>query len=171
MLSAAQETALYAWLHGQAGIVTTWKNQKAPEAAYPFAQLAVISGPTREGYSDSQTEAFDGTQPTGAEITITSKGPRLYTVSIDIHASSDVGGANAQHYISLAESALEKPSVRLALLIAGIAIVEVMPPVDLDETVNVEWVSRCKLDLRILVNSIVTGTPDSLAACSLLPTA
>lgn len=158
MLDAAQETALHAWMNGQTGLSVSWKNQKAPELPYPFAQLGVISGPTREGYSDSQTEAFDDTKPTGKEITITSKGPRLYTVSVDVYASSDVGGANAQYYISLAERALEKPSVRLALLIAGVAIVEVMPPIDLDETVNAEWVSRCKLDLRIRVNSIVADS-------------
>jgi hypothetical protein len=158
MLSAVQENALYTWLNGQTGITTSWKDQKAPEPAYPFAQLKVISGPTREGFSDSQEEAVDDTNPTGEEITITLKGPRLYTVTIDAYANSDVGGANAQHYISLAEKGLEKPSVRLALLVAGIAVVEVMPPVDLDETVNVEWVSRCKFDLRIRVNSTVTDS-------------
>ena len=156
MLSAAQENALYAWLNGQTGITVDWKNQKKPEPAYPYAKLAVIAGPTREGFSDSKTESVDDTADTGQEITITYKGPRVYTVTVDTYASSDTGGANAQHYVSLAESALEKDNVRLALLIAGIAIVEVMPPVDLDETVNVEWVSRCKFDLRIRVNSIVT---------------
>ena len=138
MLSAAQETALYAWLAVQSGLSVSWKSQKAPELAYPYAQLKVISGPTREGLTDSQTESLDETAPTGEEITITSKGPRLYTVTIDAYASSDIGGVNAQHYISLAEKALEKPSIRLALLIAGIAIVEVLPPADLDETVNEE---------------------------------
>jgi hypothetical protein len=156
MLSAAQETALYTWLNGQTGLSASWKNQKAPELSYPYAQLAVIAGPVREGFSDSKTETVDNTAPTGEEITITYKGPRLYTVTVDVYASSDLGGANAQHYISLAEKALEKDSVRLALRIVGIAIVEVMPPVDLDETVNEEWVSRCKFDLRIRVNSTVT---------------
>lgn len=156
MLTAAQENALHGWLTATTGLIASWKHQKAPELAYPFAQLAVISGPTREGFSDSQTDTCDDTAPAGEEITITIKGPRLHTLTIDVYASTDVGGANAQHYISLAEAALEKPSVRLALLLAEIAIVEVMPPVDLDETVNIEWVSRCKLDLRIRTNSVVT---------------
>lgn len=158
MLSAAQETALYTWLSGQSGLNVSWKDQKAPNLAYPYAQLKVIAGPTREGLTDSETEVLDEEAPTGQEITITYKGPRLYTVTVDAYASSDIGDANAQHYISLAEKALEKHSVRLALLIAGVSIVEIMAATDLDETVNEEWISRCKLDLRIRVNSTVTDT-------------
>lgn len=159
MLTAAQENALYTWLNGQTGIAVSWKDQKAPELAYPFAQLKVIAGPTREGMSDAKSDtlvAGAGADPD--TLTLTTKGPRLYTVSIDIYSSSDVGGANAQYYASLAEKALEKDGVHVALLTAGIAVVEVLEPVDLDETVNVQWVSRCKFDLRIRVNSTTEET-------------
>jgi hypothetical protein len=167
MLSAAQENALHTWFTGQTGLVAAWQNQRSPELAYPYGKLGVIAGPIREGLTDSQVNTTDLTAPTGEEVTITSKGPRLYTVSVDAYASGDVGGANAQHYISLAEKGLEKPSVRLTLLKAGIAIVEVMPPTDLDETVNAEWVSRCKMDLRIRVNSTVTDTAGYIASVSI----
>ena len=155
MLTAAQENALYAWIYGQTSITTQWANQRAPEPAYPYAKLRVIAGPTREGFSDAKSDAFDDDTDS---LTLTTKGPRLYTVTVDICASSDVGGANAQHYASLAERGLEKSSVRLALLEAGIALVEVLPPVDLDETVNEEWVSRCKFDVRIRTNTTVEET-------------
>ena len=59
MLSADQENALHAWLTAETGLIASWKNQKAPELAYPFAQLAVLSGPTREGVSESKTGTVD----------------------------------------------------------------------------------------------------------------
>jgi len=151
MLTLAQEDALYTWLNGQTGLTVTWKNQKAPQPAYPFAQLGVIAGPTREGFSDAKSDKFE----VDDTLTLTTKGPRVYTVTVDVYASSDEGESNAQYYASLAESSLEKDGVRVALLTEGIAIVEVLEPVDLDETVNVEWVSRCKFDLRIRTNTTV----------------
>ncbi len=76
------EDAIHGWFAGAVELTTIWRNQNAPQPAYPFASLYVIAGPLKPGGQDEIRESSD-TKVSDVKITPVAANATTYTVRVN----------------------------------------------------------------------------------------
>lgn len=136
-----------------------WKNQNLPQPAYPFVTLHRDTILT-EGFQDEVRNSTDLTQPIGKEVILETYGVRTFTLNVDIRLDEEAGSADpekdAVFLLDKLQSSLRFPEALDVLCLAGVAIVENLPIVDLSAVVNSEILGRAAMDLRVRVTSVAT---------------
>jgi len=149
------ENGVKRWFNHATGLTTIWASEDAPQPPYPFAVLKVISGPIQYGHDDERHLSVAGA-PAGEEVQVEVCGPRDVTVSCQVYSDSDRPKLNAQHFIGIAQASLGMPSVLSALAGDRIAVIDSMPPQDLDFIASGGTKSRAVMDVRFRIESSMT---------------
>jgi len=152
------ENAVQAWFAAASGVPSAsvrWANQKVPRPSRPYAELKRISV-SDEGTFDELRLSFDGAQPAGQEIGVTTYGPRRVLVSCQVFSDVVTGAGTASEYVELARSALSLPSVLSALRAGGLSLVNRGGTRDLSALVETASESRAQLDVTFSVADCAT---------------
>jgi hypothetical protein len=151
------EDAIYDWAVAATGITVDWAEDR-PERQYPYVTLKS---------SDllpiaHRAEILDKTNlanPAGEEIEQTAARDFEFVISVQCRTRYDAPGVSARHYLQSAMAALDLPTQRSALRIAGAIVVEAEPILDLDEDINAQWTSGASMDVRFrTLGSVVEKT-------------
>jgi hypothetical protein len=166
------EDAIYDWFNGATGLTTIWKDQDAPQPAYPYAALKIISGPVRFGTLDEVRQSYDAGEAAGQEIGLETGGPREITVSCQIYAlrASVTPSTSPRDYMTRAQSALGMWTYLTALRAGGLAVVEILPVQDVSERVEDTWGARAVMDVRFRLAASVTERTGYIATTEVDPT-
>ncbi len=150
----AIENALVSWVRQSTGLTTVWANQNRPQSARPYALLKKVAGPTVIG-RDEQRRRMSGGQLFTDII-----GQRSMTFSVQVFSSSDKPGENAQHYLAIAQAALEHDATIDVFELAKISVSQIGPCVDLDSIAGAGFESRAGFDLSISTVSALIPAVD-----------
>lgn len=146
----AFQNAIQAWFADVTGLETIWRNQSAPQPEYPFAGLAILSGPEPSAPQWEQRFDTDPLRPAGEEVRISVGVPCRFTISCQVYV--DIPDArnpelNATAYMIRAQSSLSLPSVLASLHTAGISVERPGTVQNLDEVIEDSFVSRAAMDV------------------------
>ena len=153
------EDAIFAWFAAATGIDVVWANQDVPQPPWPYGTLNVITGPTRIGGDDNVRREVDLTRDAGEEVELEYNGPRHFTVSCQvIQGPPDTHDptCHARRLAGAAHAALSLGSVTQALIVAGLAVVDLEDVINLDTEVGQEWTTRSVFDVTFAFTSSVT---------------
>lgn len=160
---ATIEKAIRDWLATCTGITVIWSDEHANQPAWPYATVKIISGPVQLGHDERRATVDDkGT------VTREVRGPRDLTVSCQVHCASDAAGANATHYLGIAQASLGLPSVLEAFRAAGVAVVDAGDVQDLTFIAGGAVRSRGAMDVRLRVTSSIADTTQDMATAGLV---
>lgn len=134
---------------GYAGGKVIWDKQDSNRPAVPYAMLSVSSGPRPLGPAEVRSKvAVDTfTFPFRKEITLT------------VNVYADSGWLSLLATIS---NALELPSIKSILRLAGIAIIRVEDPIEISELLNDQWEGRGSIDIILAYNQQVDDVPGEI---------
>lgn len=121
-------------------------DQDGPREVRPYATLKIISGPSRVYPRDIE-------QPTANPGEVNVAGWRELTMAVEVY-----GTGGMQSCVDL-EASLEIPSVYETFRAAGVAIIEVLPVVNLTELLETDFEERGQFDVRLLASSNVLVVP------------
>lgn len=79
---SAAEDAIHDWFSTATGLTTVWRDQSAPQPAYPYGSLLIIAGPTKLGGQDEVRESTDLTIVQNVKVTPIAQNDTLYTVTM-----------------------------------------------------------------------------------------
>lgn len=155
---ATIQNALIAWFAAASGLTTIWANQNAPQPAYPYAVLNIISGPVVLGIDETRAtvDAADPPPPAGQEIILETCGPRELTVSCQVLSSSDTPPNDARSLLTAAQAALRQIGMTEALNAAGLGVQQADAVMSIPNIANGRWLSRAAMDVRFNAWSSVT---------------
>ena len=151
-LGAAKD-AIQAWAAAQTSLDVIWADEDAPQPAWPFGRLRVVSGPTPIGNVDEIRLDTDLGQDPGEEVGQTVVGQRRLVVSLQIMARRDLeaaydAAADPDSLIALAQTSLRLPSVMADFYAADLAVLNVGDPVNLSGIESDEKnTARANLDI------------------------
>ena len=165
------ENALYTWLNGSTGLTVIWADQDAPQPAYPYATLKIISGPTRVSQVDEVRQSYDAGQPSEQEVGLETGGPREMTVSVQVFArqSATTPTSHPRDMLSRAQAALGMASYQAALRTAGVAVIEAMAVQDVSLNVDDSWSARAVMNVRFRLSSSVAERVGYIATVDVDP--
>lgn len=146
----AFQNAIQEWFAEATGLETIWRSQSAPQPEYPFAGLAITSGPAPSAPQWEQRTDTDLNRPAGEEVRISVGIPCRFTVSCQVYVGMPDArnpAINATAYMIAAQSSLSLPSVLAALCSAGIAVERPGVVQNLDEIIEDSFVSRATMDV------------------------
>lgn len=157
------ENAVYDWLTGnitgsELEIVpeAIWANQNAPQPAYPFCSMSIVSM-IQEGGRDESRATTDLARDAGEEVELLTVNQIQFTLSLSFHTDPKSGGTSpqgrARALAQKARSSLAMRAVLDFLAAAGIAVVAEEGVTDTSVVVNGAWLSRATLDVRMRVVS------------------
>lgn len=153
----AFQNAIHAWFAEATGLETIWRNQSAPQPEYPFAGLAILSGPEPSAPQWEQRFDTDLNRPEGEEVRISVGVPCRFTVSCQVYVGMPDArnpAINATAYMIAAQSSLSLPSVLADLCSAGIAVERPGVVQNLDEIIEDSFVSRAAMD--VVLGAVLT---------------
>lgn len=146
----AQE--LIAWACDQTGITWAWANQDAPQPAYPFGLMNIISGLNQIGTDEFR---FDGDEK------LCHYGVREFTLQIDIMVDKDANGSmlcddNARGLMANLQASLRLLATKSRFKNANIAVIDDGQSIlNLDENVADRWIGRAQMDLRFQTTTTI----------------
>lgn len=154
---------LRSWFADATAIETIWGAQSAPQPAYPYASIQVISGgPNALGARDREQWRADGT--------VEWIGQRELVLSCQTH----VGGSTeethdpdteARNLMDGVISSVMVPDVIEGFKVAGLALRDRTQPQSIPELVGTEWISRVQAEFRFgFVSRINAETTPGLDA-------
>jgi len=146
----AFQDAIQAWFADVTGLESIWRNQSAPQPEYPFAGLAILSGPEPSAPQWEQRFDTDLSRPEGEEVRISVCVPCRFTISCQTYVNMPDARnpeLNAAAYMIRAQSSLSLPSVLASLHAAGISVERPGTVQNLDEVIEDSFVSRAAMDV------------------------
>lgn len=155
------ENALSDWVHDVAGIEATWENQSAPQPAYPYAALNILTGPTELGTGDEK-RLSEKTKPDGSGLDLwelETRGQREITFTCQINVGPKGSNNPDCHARALATrllASLDLEEFWRPLDTAGISVIQPLPITDLSLVVANDFIDRKVLEVRFgLASSVV----------------
>jgi len=147
----AFQDAVHEWFADSTGLETIWRNQGAPQPAYPFASLKIISGPTPDAPQWEERWDYDEARSAGQQIRLTTGVSCSLTVSCQAYVGqTDARNPNydACQYLSRAQAALSLESVHAGVFRPNnIGVLSPGPVQDLSELIEDAFVSRANMDV------------------------
>ena len=144
--------AIHAWAELHTGLSIVWADEKAPQKAWAFGRLRIISGPIPIGGVDELRLETDLGE-VNEEVLQTVIGQRRLVVSLQVQNRRDLDAAynateDPSSIIAQAQTSLRLPSVIAALDAADVAVLDVGDPVNLTglET-DQDFTARHQLDI------------------------
>ena len=141
------QNGIKAWFEDSTGLTAYWMNQARP--AYtnkPLGVLQIIS--TSKVDVDALDYNYSALQPTNEEMVPSVFGYRLITVSCMVVSRNQNAGSDAIHYLELARTGLNRPSLKDAMIAAGLRVSwsshSITPR---DVLVDGRWESRAIMDV------------------------
>lgn len=123
ILQAARAWALVASGYPEARVI--WLHQNGDRPALPYLGLQ-LTGVSAAGL-DALRQTFDPDAPAGEEVVLEVFGPREFTVEVRAFGGPlvDVAGAETgRAVLARLQTALSRPSVSAAMLVAGLTVVD-----------------------------------------------
>lgn len=145
-------TALQSWVETQLpGVTAQFKNQRGGWQSKTRARLRLKS--SRDLGVDELRHVQDVSLPAGADLVPTVSGLRLLTLSITLQTRDQSPDATARWHLEKLRTSLRKPSVKAALLAAGLAFTTAESVVPLDRWVDERIESQAAMDVHF--NAVV----------------
>lgn len=160
----ALEDAILFWLESSTGVQWIWRNQAAPQPAYPYGSVGRLGGVAPIAVRDEvrlQLDDADPPQPTG-ELKIV--GQRDFVASCQLHVGPPGDTEPACHAFALMSAAVADLATeprKDAFREVGLAIRERGQPTELDIEIGGQWISRAQVDVRFGVASVLENTPST----------
>lgn len=148
------QQTIQAWAAAQTGLTTFWANQNDPKPLYPFCMLNVIA--------ESQLgtdEIRYGDPDVNGKLPASANGNRLFTVSCQIHTTSQTPATSGRNYTSKLRGSLKLDSVRETFKAAGLAVVRAIGMQSIDRVVEGTWVSINLIDINFAAAQVLADTP------------
>ncbi len=128
--------AVKAWAEAQTGLTIIWGKESAPQPAYPYGWLRLITGPNPIGSIDEVRLSTDLGQDPGEEVLQQVVGQRRAVVSLQILNRRDKAAAydvteDPASLMAQAQASLRLPTVIAAFDAAEVAVLTVGAIVDL----------------------------------------
>lgn len=163
---------LYDAVNGATGWTTIWSDQDAPQPAYPYITMRIISGPLKLSEQDDVRQSFDAGQPLGEEIGRSTGGMREITVSIQAfqRQSSSTPSTSAMDALTRLQGALGMATYLTALRTAGLSVVEVGTVQNVSTEVDDSWSDRAAMDVRGRLAASVTERGGYIDTTEISPT-
>lgn len=146
MLWQAHQDALKAWVEGQLQIPALWHNEAEGFKAKTRARLSVLSSAPRG--VDQLRWAQDAALSQGEDFIPTVSGLRDFTFSVHVQSRDQRPECAARWYLEKLRASVHKPSVRKALLDAGLGFQTSDAIQNLDEVIDGRMESRATLDFH-----------------------
>ncbi len=151
---ATIENTLVDWVRTSTGLTTLWNGQNRTQKAKPFAELKRTAGPIKIGADELRRRMVDD------ELFTDVVGLRGLTYNLQVFSGSDAPGENAEHYLSIAQSALDHPAILEKFLAAKINLTGSTSITDLDAIVGTGFDSRASMDVTLEVVSNLVPAAD-----------
>lgn len=152
------QAAIHAWVVAGSGLVAgkvIFEEQNGNRPAEPF--VGITFGTLAPLGLDELTHVYNAGGAAGAEITQTVRGMRTLVVRLQCYA--DPIGANAAHAtLSKVQAALALPTVKDALVVAGLGLAGMGSVVPLGKVLGTTWKGRAVLDVSFNVSETVSAT-------------
>jgi len=145
------ENAIHRWFAEATGLETVWRHQSAPQPAYPFGSLKIMTGPNAIPAEFELRTETDVNRPQGYEIEMTVCAPCLLTVSCQAYVEGeDVSkpDGDARSYLNKARAALFLPSQQSLFKAAELSVTRSNPVNDISALTNERFVSRAGMDVE-----------------------
>lgn len=151
----AIHAVLHAWAETATGATVWWEDQNQPRPEYPFLAMAVMRV-TKLG-SDEIIREFDAVEDT---LTTTLRGNRVIRLRVQSFSDSQLPTASARAALDDLQNSIIKPSVRLALQAANIAVINTEPPRNVGRIIQGRSESRWLMNVKFsgAVNLVDTVT-------------
>lgn len=152
------ENAIHSWLVAATGLSAdrvVWAHQPGTTRPSPSLTMRVLSL-TGVG-ADGVTHTFDPVAPAGEEITFTTEGRRVLSVSVQAFSDVVSGSGTAHEYLSRAHAALALPTTRDALRTAGLGAFNPGAITDLSALRETRFQSRAAMTVQFHCVDSATG--------------
>jgi hypothetical protein len=140
--------AVKAALTGVAGATVILGDQDEPRPMGPYVQVRV-GQPRKVGSLDGVELAYDGAQPNGSQITLTTGGPRVLPLQLQAFAPVTTGDSSAMALMNRVVLQLEKDGQTELFEAAGLAVGPVGTPQNLSALVETATQSRAVLEVEL----------------------
>jgi hypothetical protein len=154
----AIQNALVAWLREATDLPVVWADQNRPQTGRPFLVIEKIAGPTIIGRDEQRrrTKTILGVPTLFTDVI----GQRALTYNVQAFSSSDAPGADAEHYLSLAQARFALDETVDAFTAAKLAVSDPGPVRNLNSIAGAGYVSRAAFDLQATTVSALVAADD-----------
>lgn len=167
------EDAVRAWVLSASGLAAeaVYFADQAVPASELGARIVVRLGDVLQVGTDALEHTYSDARPVGAEIEYTARGPRELVVSLQAFAPATVGsGTTARSLLAACQAALGLPSVRDALNLAGLGVLQEGAIQRIPGTSSNAPEDRAVLDTRFCLGQTTTERTGYIATVELVPT-
>lgn len=155
------KNALKVWVAAGTGLTAVWRDEANTFVMKPLAKLNIIAS-SQVGEDEIRWEYQSGEPDPLKQMQPTFAGNREFTLSVLVESRDQRPDKTAWHYLELLRTSMKKPTLRAALLAAGIAPIDAEGIVELDSTYDDRVESRCSMDIRFNAQSNETDTDESV---------
>lgn len=128
-----------------------WSDQNLAQPAYPYLTFKRDSV-VKTSAKDEVRTSTDLTQPQGEEIALETIGVREFTLTVQAFVDDDNGATDpncdATALLTTLQLALSQLKIQEIFCLAGLAVVEELPIINLSREINGEFKSQAAMDVR-----------------------